>query len=423
MRSAVSARPTVLLLGNYRPTIALARALGGVGHRVIVGSCVEGSAEFGRGSAEFSRFAAEVWWHPSIERHPDGLIAALRAFLSRRRDVGVVFPVAEHFVRLVSERRDALPADRVYVLPPLELVATMLDKVAAYRLAEAAGLPVAPWARIDRFEELGPCSARLGYPIVVRPLGPARLEGRKALIADAPADLARMVPVWPPSQPALLLQRKVEGRRYNLYFAAQRGRLVRVAAAEVHRTDSPDGTGLAVTGRTVPVDGTLRGYTETLVDRLAYHGVGCAQYIVAPGCTTFLELNPRIGGNHAIPEAAGLDLSSVAVVLATAGSPDVPVIEGRPDIVFAWTHGDLAGLRTAIRRGTLSPREALAWGANVVRTFATADLHLTWRWDDPLPTLVPYARRIPGLGRVFDGRPRAARPPETGYVPLDETHS
>jgi predicted ATP-grasp superfamily ATP-dependent carboligase len=412
MRSAVPAPATVLLLGNYRPTIALARGLAGVGHRVIVGSCAEPSAEFGRGSAEFSRFTSEVWWHPSIERQPDALLAALRGFLFRRRDVAVVFPVAEHFVRLVSANRDSLPADRIYVLPPEELVARLLDKVSAYRLAESAGLPVAPWAQVDRHEDLAPCCARLGYPVVVRPLGPGRLDGRKAVIVGTPVELAHMLPAWPVGQPALLLQRMVDGRRYNLYFAAQRGRLVRIAAAGVDRTDSPDGTGLAVTGRTVPVDDTLRAYTATLADRLAYHGVGCAQYIVAPGCTTFLELNPRVGGNHAIPEAAGLGLGALAVALAVPGSSDVPLVIGRPGIVFAWSHGDAAGLRTAIRRGTVSPREMLVWAWKIARTSVTADLHLTWRWDDPLPTLVPYARRIPALRRLLDGRPRAAAPVE-----------
>jgi hypothetical protein len=84
-----------------------------------------------------------------------------------------------------------------------------------------------------------------------------RLDGRKALLIDTTAALARSLPIWPADQPALLAQRRVVGRRYNIYFAAHGGRIVRIAAVGVDRTDHPDGTGLAVAGRTEPVDGIV----------------------------------------------------------------------------------------------------------------------------------------------------------------------
>jgi predicted ATP-grasp superfamily ATP-dependent carboligase len=414
MSSAVRARATVLLLGNYRATIALVRALSSAGHRVIVASS-------GDGSAEFSRFASEVWRHPPLEGQADAVLASLRAFLSERPDIGVVFPVTEEFVRLVSPARNCLPADRLLVLPSAEIVATTIDKVAAYRLAEAAGVPVAPWERIERHEDLAPCCARLGYPIVVRPLGPMRLDGRKALLIDTPADLARSVPVWPADQPALLVQRKVVGRRYNIYFAAHGGRIVRIASARVDRTDHPDGTGLAVAGRTELVDEMLQHYTAALVERLAYHGVGCAQYLIGPAGWSFLELNPRVAGNHAVPEAAGLELGAIAVALAAPASPDVPLISGRPGIVYAWTYGDLAGLKIALAERALSFRETLAAVWTVARTAVTVDFHITWRWDDPLPTLVLYGRRMPGLGRILGRRSPTPAPTKSLSVPLGET--
>jgi biotin carboxylase len=417
VRMPAPSRPaTVLLLGNYRPTLVLARALSAIGHRVVVDSP-------GEGTAEFSRFASEVWRHPPIAQQPVAVLDGLRAFLARRPDIGIVFPVTEEFVRLLVSNRDSLPADRRYVLPRADLVATMLDKVAAYRLAEAAGVPVAPWDRVERYDDLATSCDRIGYPVVVRPLGPTRLGGRKALIVATPTDLGQSLPAWPADQPALLVQRKISGPRFNQYFAAQRGRVVRIAQADVGRTDHRDGTGLAVTGRTVPVDERLHGYTAMLAAKLDYHGVGCAQYLVSPEMTTFLELNPRIGGNHAIPEAAGLGLGALAVALAAPDCPDVPVIVGRPGIRYAWTQGDLAGLRTALVRDALPWRDALVWGWQAARTFFSADLHLTWRLDDPLPTIMTYARHLPGMRRVLERWRRPAAVADAGPVRLDEIRS
>jgi biotin carboxylase len=400
-------RGSVLLLGNYRPTICLVRELKALGYRTVVG---RGGGE---GGAERSRFTDEVWDHPPLGADPAAFVHALAALLGRRPEIRVVFPVAEAFVRAVSAARDRLPADRVYAIPDGTGIDVTLDKVAAYALAASVGVPVAPYAIVGSTAALRERSAAIGYPVVIRPLDSTRRLGdEKALIVRSEAELPR----WPPGQAALLVQRYATGRRHNLYFAAQAGRLVRLVEAVIDRTDRADDTGLAVEGRTVASAPDLTLFTERLTAALRYTGVGCAQFQVdrRTGAVSFLEVNPRIGGNHAIAAAAGLELGSLSIVLASPDAPAVPFVGGRAGLRYAWTYGDLRGFARALASG-LPPGSAVRWAVRLVRALVRADVHVTWRRDDPLPTLALYARTLRALPAALRRRPalrRLARRPE-----------
>lgn len=412
-----SSPATVLLLGNYRPTIVLARSLGSLGHRVIVG------LGGGEGGAEHSRFSSEVWDHPPLEQ-PRPFLTSLRTFLEGRPDIGVLLPVAEAFVRVLATHRSDLPSDRLFAMPDPRVVATALDKMASYALAEAAGLPVAPRARVKSLPELHSQSGRIGFPLVIRPTDSTRPLGPyKALVARSSEELAELLPAWPAGHGDLLVQAKVSGRRHNLYFAAQAGRPVRMLEAIIDRTDRPDGTGLAVEGRTVALEPDLAAYTEALTRALGYTGVGCAQFLVdrERGSVYFLEINPRIAGNHAVAEAAGLGLGALSITLPDPSAPEVPFVAGRAGLVYAWTYGDLRALKTAWATGGLTPREAARRLRRIAATALAADVHMTWRWDDPLPTLILLARQIPGLSRLTGARAVASTArvdaPNAGVTP------
>jgi biotin carboxylase len=408
-RAAAAGTPAVLLLGNYRPTICLVRTLRSLGHRTVVGIG-------GEGGAEYSRFTDEVWDHPPLADGPQVFLSALARFLGQRPDIEVVLPVAEEFVRLLAAESDTLPADRVWAMPPAAVVGAMLDKTRAYQLAADAGVPVAPWAVIETYADLRRRCDAIGYPLVVRPLhSTRRLAGRKALIADDAAALLRAMPAWPPGQRALLAQRQVTGKRHNVYFAARDGRLVRLLEAVIERTDRTDDTGLAVAGRTVRPSADLVAFTEAMLSRLAYTGVGCAQFLVdrAGGAVHFLEINPRIAGNHAVAEAAGLELGRLSIELARPEPPDVPFVAGRRGLVYAWTSGDVRALNAAVRSGGIGPGTVLRWAAQIAATAVRADVHMTWRWDDPAPTLALLGRRLPGLRRLV----AAPAAPERATLP------
>jgi biotin carboxylase len=280
-------------------------------------------------------------------------------------------------------------------------------------------VPSAPARTVASLEELRAAAGAIGFPLVVRPLSSeAPIAGRKALIVHDPERLHSALVSWPAGHQRLIVQRFVRGPRYNVDFAAQRGRPIRMVATRILATNSHDGTGIDVHGRTEPLPDDLRLYTERMVARLGYHGVGLIQFMVdrERGEVSFLELNPRFNGNTAVPEAHGLDLVRLAVDLAADPDRSEPVLISPGGLTHAWTFGAMRGIAVSLRTGAMRRREvpAALWAG--LRAALTADYHVMFRWSDPWPGLMQLLRLAGPFGRRLT-RWRTARlgpPPVAG---------
>jgi hypothetical protein len=217
----------------------------------------------------------------------------------------------------------------------------------------------------------------------------------KAIICTDESAFRQHMPSWPDQLEGLLLQRQAPGLRHNVYFAARDGQLFGHADHITLRTDRLDGTGLTVEGTCSAAPANLVEQTATLVSALGYNGVGLTQFLVdeATGRAVFLELNPRVGGNTAAVEGYGLKLGQSAVNIARGLPPEPPDFRSRT-VRFAWTTGDAAGLKEAILQREVGIRETLVWLYQLIVSAVRADTHATWRWDDPLPTVMRYLKRF-----------------------------
>lgn len=399
---------TVLLLGNYRPSLTVARQLAPLGYRLIVSR--GGGPE---GCAEYSRYISECWDHPPIAK-PAEFFAALSAFLETRPDIKIVYPIWEECVLGLALYRDALPRDRIYVTPQADTVLTCLDKTKMMMVAARAGVPVADFAVVRSYGELLREAGRIGFPLVLRPVSSAKpIVGKKALILDSLAEISELLPAWPSQHEELIVQARVTGPRHNLYFAAKDGRPIRYLAAEILRSHLADGTGLAVEGQTIDLEPDLRKYADRILRALDYTGIGCVQFMVdrSKGQVSFLELNPRVAGNHAIAEASGLELSRLAIDLARGGASDERLKIGAAGRRYAWTYGDLRGLAGGVSKLDVTPAAAASWLWKAAITFLRADTHMTWCWSDPKPTLMLF------LGLLHHKAPAADEAPQTEEAP------
>jgi len=383
---------SVLLLGNYRPAIAVARALAREGNRIVLGLG-------GEGGAQLSRSVAEVWAHPSLRTDEDAFLDALRALLAARPDIRLVLPVAEDFVLFFARRAIESMGGTCIVSPAPQVVCAFADKAASLQRAADLGVPCLPFRVVTSHAELLASAAAIGFPLTVRPLGvTARLGTKKALILHTAAELHEALPEWPRGHRELLLQLYATGERHNLYFAARNGRLEGFVQTRILRTDQPDGTGLAVYGETVAPQPGIVADTAKLTRSCRYTGIGLTQFIVDPGtgARCFLELNPRVSGSHSVPEAFGLPLSRLAVELARSGScAALPPPGSYPaGLRYAWTYGDLRGLKAEWDRGEVDAKAMLKRAVRIAAAALRADVHMTWSWSDPLPTLAKFAKAL-----------------------------
>ena len=381
----------VLVVGNYRPTIATVRSLGKAGCRLVVGCPPL------RWYAEKSRHVGEAWIHPPLEDSEFGL--ALLDFLARRPDIDVVFPVSGHAIMRLCEVHDRLPRPLPVVMPAPRLVELCDHKTGLLDVAKRVGVPYPAWTFVAGAGELKDATARMGFPCVVKPAGAERrLFGEKALILRDAAALEARLQAWPDDGGKLLVQRYVQGVRHNLHLVAKDGRLLRCLDTVSLRTQRLNGAGLTVSAVSVPTPPNMREWCAKLLKAIDYTGIGCLQFLhdMSRGETALLELNPRMAAGSGIAPYCGLDLPRYALELAL-GLPVEP--EPAPDayrmgVRYAWTEGDLAGLATMLRQREIDMAEAVVWLGRALRDAVTADIHAGWDWGDMAPTVAIYRRRV-----------------------------
>ncbi len=393
-----SPESTVLLLGNYRPTITVARELAHAGHRVMTG------LGGGEGGAEYSRHIAEVWDHPELAGDGHQFQNALDRLLSERPEILAIFPVTEEFVAHFARADVTVPFGVTLVSPAAELVRLARDKLRMLAMAERCGVPCEPYGVVDRIEDIEGAAERMGFPIVIRPLeATLRLGSRKALICRDLKELRQAIPSWPEGQPGLLLQRQATGPRHNVYFAAYEGQMLQFVESRIRRTDMSDGTGLAVDGETVLPSPQLMQHCVAMVRETGYSGIGLFQFIhdAEQDRTCFLELNARVSGSHSVPAGAGLELSAAALAIASGEPGAVRPLMGLAGIDYVWTYGDLRGLKAAVSRRDITLADALRWLGNLFISLYRADVHMTWRLDDPMPAANLIFKQLPLISRLF----------------------
>jgi predicted ATP-grasp superfamily ATP-dependent carboligase len=269
-------------------------------------------------------------------------------------------------------------------------VNTCCDKGKMAQIAAELDVPQAPFAIAENFEELHAAAATVGYPCVARP-NDGRNNEVKAYFLEDQHDMNEVFPQWPENHDSLLVQAHAHGPRYNRYFLAENGKIINALDVRIERTDRADGSGFAIEGVSVPAMTAMDDPSNALVEHLDYTGVGCIQYLVDEGSgqLSFLEINPRLGGNYAFPYYCGLDLVLPMLALAkkqplTAwDAPGVYALNKR----FIWLYGDVIGMMAGVYNREISLLGALRWSMKTCRGLLRADTHLTLDWRDLRPSI------------------------------------
>lgn len=406
-------REVALLIGNYRPALTAARELRRLGWRVILG-CEPAST-----GAEKSRYVEKVWQMPDPNATSEFRNWLVGAFAAEPA-IGLVMPITEATLNAVSGAREIAPPCVRLAMPSSEVLGVCHDKFAWLEFARDAGVSGPAFQVADTLNQLRVVANELGYPSVVRPVEAGKRIGkRKAITLSAEADLDREFARWPQGLRRLLVQRRFEGTRYNIYFGAAEGRVIRELTSRSLRTDRFDGSGQSIEGETVPPIALLSAELEKIVAAMNYTGVGCAQFLydAANDTCCFLEINPRFGASYAFIEWAGFSLTRLAVELASEPLPDGPrPLPTRPSR-FVWTRGDVAGLVFSLRNREIGLAEACRWAFRALGAAFRANVQVGFAWDDPKPFLLSYLGQFGGRIVGKSGPTTAEiRPPADGAV-------
>jgi predicted ATP-grasp superfamily ATP-dependent carboligase len=373
----------VLILGNYRQTIAAVRSLRQAGYKTVLGHSEDEPA-----FAKRSRDVNELWEHPPFHE-AEKFCQALNAYLAAHPGM-LVFPLGDSNSEVLAQHHQEFPGVR-FCMPEPESVLHSLDKLKMADTAAKAGVPVPPTMRVKSLPDLQDGLKKMPLPWAIKPRD-SNMPGllRKALFIETEDDIDRLFPVWPAGVPDLLVQRKISGLRYNVDFAARSGSVLSMSHFRVLRVDSIDYSGVAVDAVSVPLIDKISKYTTAIITALNYTGIGLMQFLheESEDDYYFLELNPRLGAVAAGPCYVGFDVPRWAVALADGTNTVLPEKRDlRNGLRCNWMTGDLAGLFHSARTGEVTWGSASRWLLNAIKSFLAADCHCTWQMRDPLPTL------------------------------------
>jgi len=183
----------------------------------------------------------------------------------------------------------------------------------------------------------------------------------------------------------------------------------------IERTDRIDNTGNAVEAISILQMPMIERYCDQLLKRLNYSGVGGTQFILEKESqvANLLELNPRLAATSAFPYRLGFDSPMMAVECAASREEGMlPASEGSRTYPIGkrvhWLSGDLEGLVSGLRNGELGFSAGLRWLWRMAKAFVQADVHVTWDWRDPLPTVFLYSKLAASAWHWLTRRSRVA---------------
>ena len=234
-----------------------------------------------------------------------------------------------------------------FIGAPATVLRRLRDTISAKRLAEAVGIPVAPWSGrpVDSADAAGVEAARLGYPVMLKAASGS--GGRGVQQIDNEGDLAvafarardRARALF--GDPAVFLEATVpSARQVEVQLAADRVGTVWAlgvrdsSVQQRHRKVFDEAPSPVLTAEQ---DAWARDAAVRVAREAGFQGVGSVEFLsdTASGRLLFLEFNARLQAAHPVTEVTtGLDLVQLALHLADGG-----LLEGEPPECFGHAIG------------------------------------------------------------------------------------
>ncbi len=292
----------------------------------------------------------------------------------------------------------------VFVGPEAKVMRLLGDKIGAKRLAEEAGVPVAPWSRgaVESVEEAVEHAERIGFPLMIKAAaggggrGIRRVDDLGALPSAFASARAEALQAF--GDGTLLMEKVIAPARHIEVQIIADGQgqawAVGVRDCSFQRRNQKVIEESSSPALTLEQEQDLMAAARRLALRAAYRNAGTVEFLYEPAERkfSFMEVNTRLQVEHPVTEAVtGLDLVKLQLHVAAGGrlegEPPAPLghaIEARlnaedPALGFAPAPGRLALLRlpmgpgvrvdTGVAEGDVIPEEfdsmigkVIAWG-------------------------------------------------------------
>lgn len=285
----------------------------------------------------------------------------------RLRRPDLIIPLCEPLMELLWSL-DPPPAPVYPRIEPWQRE-IVTDRTRLYDCAREAGVPIAPWMPLEGTQSLAHAVRRFGLPMVLRGTGGcAGMQVRIVHSLEAARSAADALREVSPGTP--FAQAFVAGQRRLCGGVFQRGEMLR-SFTQMTLECHPPGTGPSIRVLAVS-DGAMEAHTATLMRRLRWSGMACAEFMRdGAGRLILLEVNVRPWAALEVAERCGAELSRAFAEMLRGQAPTVP-------------RAHRTGLESLVLEGFLRARA----GGSIWRTFG----RLPWRDACACLRAIPWRR-------------------------------
>jgi hypothetical protein len=342
----------LVLDGDTRAGLEIARRLHLLGERVVIASSEEGASGMRTRAAEACVVLADP--RTAFDAYADGIVEALGP-----GDVALCS--GERALEALRARRDAIAARGAVAAIASEPALTIAgSKQLTLDRATALGIESPRSLHVSTPEEVLAGADALGYPLVVKPLASWRAlpggggETVAPMLAYDRDGLAKVAHrLVRPDAPALL-QQVATGVRETHKFVLQDGRLIARLVMVAERCWPPLG-GSSVMRVTVEPPADSYALALSLVSDVGLEGVSEVEFRRdAAGRPLLMEINARISQSIALAHRAGVELAQLQLRWAR-GEQLEPVADYRRGVRLGWPAGEARLLACGLI-GRLDPR-------------------------------------------------------------------
>jgi D-aspartate ligase len=329
------------------------------------------------------------------------LLRALHRIGERESTKPVLFPCLDGKVLTISGARDELADEFEIVLPPHDIVQSLMDKRSFFEFATERGLPIPTTFVLNAESDIESIAAQIEYPCVLKPTYRTKAwtghTSAKAFKIDTKSELVERFAETKNLVGALILQRWIPGTAadlysYNCYYDREGFLRAGFVARKIRQW--PVDTGQSSLGEECRED-RVEKYARELFAAVSYRGLGYVELKHDREADEFLIVEPNIGrptGRSAIAEAGGVEL--LLAMYCDAAAIPAPKEWAQSYSGVKWVHlrRDTMAAVTLMRRGDLTVAEWIR-SLRGPKSFAVLSL------SDPLPFIFDILDSVRGWRR------------------------
>lgn len=333
-------RVVIVTDGNERSALAVTRALGEIGCRVIVGAedrvCLAGASKFCSGSFSY----------PSPYKDPSGFVSAVLRKAGELPNP-IILPVTDIATKLLCQHRSDIERIAVAACPPADAFERLSDKYNLMQLAKSLDVPIPDTLFVPNGDVQSHLDKIPSFPVVVKPGCSLTSMGKQwiktgVLYANNPEELVHIYKRHTFLKQPSLIQQRIEGDGQGIFALMKNGSPIALFAHRRVRERPPSG-GVSVFSESIPLPENMTRYAMRLLQHVHWNGVAMVEFKVdrATGEPFLMEINGRFWGSLQLAIDAGVNFPVLLAKLVTGSDlPDAPG-KYRTGVRLRWFLGDL----------------------------------------------------------------------------------